>query len=236
MRVLAAGSTLERAEGLAPVGRSIDGGGDRVNGVRVLRINPHARAVITLAVGNASLIARHVPPRDALVIGPRQAGGSLKRSANHIHALATRVHCDRDADSSVVLWQRSDFRPRLAFIDRLVQRGAVRSLWRTASTSAKTAAGTLRSREEYVRHVERVLDVARAVRVLWPQGVLPVLAAVSRAVDAPAVVLRVTLGRGHDYVRIFRIDDHLVDLGGFLEADVGPRFPGVSRFVHAVAG
>ena len=67
------------------------------------------------------------------------------------------------------------------------------------------------------------------------QRVLPRLAAVGRAIDALAVVLRVALRRRDDEVRILRIDHDLVDLRRLLEADVRPRLAGVGRLVHAVA-
>src|SRR5947209_5709780 len=47
---------------------------------------------------------------------------------------------------------------------------------------------------------------------------------------------RVTLRRTDDDLRIFRVNDHLVDLRCLLQPDVRPRLAGIGRFVQAVAG
>src|SRR5207237_8995322 len=133
----------------------------------------------------------------------------------NIDALAIRVQRYRDADAAVVLRERLDLLPRLSRVGRFVERGAVRSLWRTASaeSSTESAASALRGGEDHVRLVERVLDIARAIRVFRSQRVLPCLAAIGRTVDALAVVARVAL-RGCDHViGFFRIDVHLVGRG-----------------------
>src|SRR6185369_16114470 len=106
------------------------------------------------------------------------------------------VHGDRYADASVVLRQRCDFGPRLTFIDRFVECGAAWSLWRTAS-SAKSPACILRGREDHIRHVEGIFDVARAVCIFRSQRVLPCLAAVSRSIYTASVMVNITLGRHH---------------------------------------
>src|SRR5215813_15412718 len=168
-----------------------------------------------------------------------ETGTALERAANDVDPFAISMHRNRDANAAVVLRQRVDLLPRLAEVHRFVERGAVRSLWRTtsaASSAAEAPAGALRRSEDHVRHIERVLDVARAVRVLRTQRVLPGLAAVGRAVDPSAVVLRVTLRRHYNYVRVFWINDHFVDLSRLFEADVRPGLAGIDRFVHAVAG
>src|SRR5262249_32736580 len=106
---------------------------------------PDPGTEITLAVGDSRLIARHMLPGLTAVVGSRQTRAALQRSTNHINSLAGRMHGDRNAYASVVLRQRCDFDPRLTFIDRFVECGAVWSLWRTtpAAESAKAAAGTL---------------------------------------------------------------------------------------------
>src|ERR1041385_2283361 len=119
------------------------------------------------------------------VVRSRQTRAALQRSTNHINSLAGRMHGDRDAYASVVLRQRCDFGPRLTFIDRFVECGAVWSLWRTASNCV------LRRCEDHVRHVESVFDVARAVSVFRSQRVLPCLAAVSRSIDASSVMVSI---------------------------------------------
>ena len=149
------------------------------------------------------------------------------------------MHRDRDADAAVILRERVDLFPRLSGVGRFVKRGAVRSLWRTTTASAKAStestAGALRCGEDHIRLVERVLDIARAIRVFRPQRVLPCLAAVGGPVDALAVMTGITLRRHDHVIGIFRVDDHLVDLGRLLEADVRPSPAGIDRFVHAVA-
>ena len=241
VRVLAAGRALERDERLAAVGRSIHGRADRVDDVGILRVDPHAGAVRALAVGDARVVAGHVLPRRALVVGTKEARAALHAGADHVHALAVRVHRDRHADAAGVGRQRRDLRPRLARVERLVERRAVggrlgrRRRSAAPAASAEAATRALGRREHDVRHVVGVLDVARAVRVLRPQRVLPRPAAIGRAVDALARVSGVALRRGDDEVGILRVDDHLVDLDGLLEADVRPRLARVGGLVHAVA-
>src|SRR6185369_9561358 len=103
------------------------------------------------------------------------------------------MHRDRDADAAVVLRQRCYFGERLTFIDRFVERGAIRSLWCASAESAKSSAPTLCSCEDHFRHVEGVLNITGPVCVFRSQRILPGFAAVSRSIDAPTVVLRIAL-------------------------------------------
>src|SRR5262249_44917240 len=105
---------------------------------------------------------------------------------------------------------------------------------RTTTAAAKPAAGALARREHQVRHIEGVLEIARAVRILRPQRVLPGLAAVGRAIDPLTGVACVTLRGGDDQIRILRVRHDLVDLRRLLEADVRPRLARVRGLVHAV--
>src|SRR5947207_5976549 len=102
MRVLAAGGTLECAECLSSICRSINGGADRVNDVGVLRVHPDAGAVRALAVGYPRIVASHVLPRRALIVRPIQTRAALKRTANDVNTLTLRMHRDRNADASRV--------------------------------------------------------------------------------------------------------------------------------------
>src|SRR5205814_595876 len=151
------------------------------NDVRVLSIDPDPGAVIALAVRDARFIASHVLPRRALIVGPRETRSALKRRADHEDALAAGVHRDRDADATGVGRESGDLGPCLTLIDRFVEPGAIRSLRRTAT---KSPTGSFGSCEHHVRHVERVLDIARAVCVFRSQRVLPGLATVGRSIDA----------------------------------------------------
>src|SRR5260221_14087350 len=107
-------------------------------------------------------------PRRTLIVRPGHPGAALKRRANNVDALAGGMHRDRDADASRVRGQRVDLFPGLAFVGRLVESSAVRSLRLTTAKSAtatKSAAQALRCREDHVRLVECILKVARAVGV-----------------------------------------------------------------------
>src|SRR5262249_25653522 len=235
VRILATGGALESTECLSPVGRSIDGGGDRVNDVGGLCVNPNTGAIVALSVRNAIIARGHMLPSGALIVGAKESGPTLNRSADEKEALPVRVHRNRYADAAGVGRERVDLCPCLTFIGRLVESSAIRPLrWRT--TAAKSAARVaLRGREDHTWHVERVLDIARAIRVFRSQRVFPCLAAVTGAVDALAVVARVTLCGHHDYVGIFRVDNHLVDLRRFLKPDMRPCLATISRLVYAVA-
>src|SRR5260221_9476433 len=98
-------------------------------------------------------------PRRTLIVRPGHPGAALKRRANNVDALAVGMHRDRDADASRVRGQRVDLFPRLAFVGRLVESSAVRSLGLTASstTATESSAQALRCREDHVRLVECVL-------------------------------------------------------------------------------
>src|SRR5439155_4325994 len=139
MWILAAGGALERAERLAAVGRSIHGGGDRINDVGVLRIHPDAGAIRALAVGYPRIVASHVLPRGTLIVGAIETGAALERAADDVDAFTIGMHRDRDADAAVVLRQRVYLLPSLARVGRFVERGAVRSLWRTACASSEAS-------------------------------------------------------------------------------------------------
>ena len=49
-------------------------------------------------------------------------------------------------------------------------------------------------------------------------------------------MLRVALRRNDYVIRIFRIDDHLIDFGSLLEPDVRPCLAGIGRFIYPIAG
>src|SRR6476646_3666172 len=103
------------------------------------------------------------------------------------------MHRDRNADAAVVLRQRCYFGERLTFIDRFVERGAIRSLWCASAESAKSSASTLCRCEDYIRRVKGVLNVTGPVRVFRSQCVLPGFTAISRSINSPTIVLRIAL-------------------------------------------
>src|SRR6185437_12626381 len=231
--VFAAGRALERSERLAAVGRAVQRRGNGVHDVGVLRIHPDAATVGALAVGDAGVIAGHVLPGGAAVVGAEQAGAALGGAADHEDALAVGVHRHGDADAAGQLGERGDRGPGHALVGGFVEPGRHRR--RAAAAAATGSASALGGSEDEAGHLVVEFEIAGAVDALGLEHALPVLAAVGGAVDAAARVAGVAGGRGEDDVGILGIDDDLIDLGGVGESDMGPGLAGVGGLVHAVA-
>src|SRR5262249_60613481 len=69
LRVVAAWRPLEAGEGLAAVARHVARGIERVDDVRVLRVDVHAAVVAALAVSNSLIVGGHLMPRRSAVVG-----------------------------------------------------------------------------------------------------------------------------------------------------------------------
>ena len=142
------------------------------------------------------------------------------------------MHRNSDADAAQKRRERVDLCPGLAFVGGPVEGGSVRAL---RLSPAKSAALPLRRRKDHVRVVKSVLNIPRAIGVFRLENVRPRFAAVSRAIDAGTVMFSVALSRTDHDIWVLRIDDDLVYLGRFLEADMHPRLAGIVRSVHTVA-
>ena len=160
--VLAAGRAFEGAERLAAIDGAVHRRAHRVQDVGVLRIHPDAAAIVALAVADAGVVAGHVLPRGAAIIGAVQPGAALQVAADYVEALAVGVHGNGNADAARVGRQRGDLGPGLAFVGRFEHfrrhgRGGA------AAPTTACAPGALRGDEHHVRHVEGIFYIARAV-------------------------------------------------------------------------
>src|SRR5262249_24557220 len=157
---------------------------ERVDDVRVLRVDVDTAVVTALTVSNSLIVGRHLAPRRAAVVGAEEP-----RIADHEHALALRVVGDRDpyfagqpSGQSVA----GDLLPRRADIEGLEglrARGAGR-LASSATAGSGNGRRVVRDgrREDRHRRVERAGDLLHAGAVVYEKRLSPSRAAVGASV------------------------------------------------------
>src|SRR6185437_5821421 len=123
----------------------VHGGAHGVDDVGVLRIEEDAARVVALAVADAGVLARHVFPVGAAVVGAEEAGAVLDVGADDVHALAVGVHGDGYGDAALEA-RDFDLGPGLAFVGGLealrgLGGGPTRAAlgWRAAAAFATAA-------------------------------------------------------------------------------------------------
>src|SRR6185437_8422839 len=167
----------------------VHGGAHGVDDVGILRVDEDAAGVVALAVADAGVLARHVFPVGAAVVGAEESRAVFDVGTNDVHALAVGVHGDGYGDAALEA-RDFDLGPGLAFVGGLeALRGLGGGPTRAAlgwSAAAAFAAGTLCGGQHDIGGVEGGLEVARAVVVGSLESAGPVLAAVGGAVDAAA--------------------------------------------------
>ena len=206
--------------------------GLHVHGVRVLRVGNHVHVGRGVAP-EISPIGDELPRR-AAVVGAEQ--GALVCLDNRPDTARTRR---RDRDTNLPdhpLRQTrvaSNVRPGVTAIGRLVQAAV-------GSPADIVPRKTLQLIERRVEHigVGRVhREVERAGPIALVQDLLPGLATVLRAIDAPLGIGPEDVAHGcheHD-VGILGVDADLRDVAGFLEPHVGPCLSAIGRLVDPVS-
>ena len=224
MIVVAPGSAAQRRERRSAVG-GLPGDDVRdVHDVGVLGIDLH---LIEVAVPPPQTLVRvHEAPALAGVVRPVQPP-TLRCAHDRIHARGSAGgHGEADATESIGRSgePRGDRSPRGAAIDRLVEPVVRRQGPRASDLPRRLPRRPQRGEHRFgIGRVDR--DVHRAGVLVLVQDLLPRLAAVRRAKQAPLFVraIRVSEHRGEHAARIARVDE---ERGNLLTVPQAPMAPG----------
>ncbi len=146
------------------------------------------------------------------------------------------AHGDRHANASGSQRVGSDFRPGLAFVERLVELGVAGNLGGRSRAATRGEPPRLRfgGCKNHVGFVKGRREIAAAGLIVRVQHVSPSLAAVVRTENAAFRAGRAAHGDNNHDIGIFGINNDLRDLGCTFEADVRPGAAGIRGLVHPV--
>ncbi len=218
--------------GLAAVVRAVRRGVQDVHAVGVRRI--HGQLAEVPAAAPDALVARHLRPRRARVVGAVEP--ALLRVHDGVDAPAVGGrHGDADAPEALGRQPRRQRLPRRAAVGRL-EDAAARAVRRRVDAPRRTPRVPERGVHD-LRVLRVELQVDRADVLVLVEHLLPRGAAVAGAEDAAVGVRAVDVAERGDehHVRVLGVHDHPPDVPRVVEADVRPRLPGVGGLVHPVA-
>ena len=179
------------------------------------------------------LVFVHPGPSVAAIIGTIEP--AFFRFDERINTVGVAA---RDRDASPSENSRGQAFPIQVFPGVAAIDGLVKSATGTTAGEAPWRARTLpESGEEHIGIVRIEGQVNGASLVILEQNLLPGLAAIAGAEDAAVRIGAISMAeRGNiDKIRIARMNQNSGDVLRVVQANVGPGFAAVSRFVYAIA-